>query len=270
MKAVSQYCVCFFFAFFGASAQEQAVVSQIPAAPPPLENHGKPIVVPYACSADDMQWAGLGCSADEPCAIFLELSAAEAAGNRVLIAGNLHSEAVTLNSILLASDDAGRTWTEAYPRTRGAALDRIQFLNDGTGWISGAQLFPIPQNPFLLLTTDGGKTWSEREVFNESAEDRFGVVQQFAFADKDTGSLIVDRTQSGASQQYALFESRTGGQSWNIVEESAKPLRLKQGTPQSEWRIRVDGPSRSYHVEHQVGDRWTSVAAFAANLEPCK
>jgi hypothetical protein len=270
MKLARWYWVCLFFAFLGVSAQEQAVVSSVSATPPPLENHGKPIVVPYTCSSDDLQWAGLSCSEDEPCAIFLELSAAEAAGNRILIAGNLHGEAVTLHSILLASDDEGRTWTEAHPRTRGAALDRIQFLNASTGWISGAQLFPIPQNPFLLVTTDGGKTWSERPVLNESAEDRFGVVQQFTFADKDAGSLVVDRAQSGAGERYALFESRTGGESWNIVEESAKPPHLKPAPPPSEWRVRVDGPTRSYHVEHRVGDRWTSIAAFAVKLEPCK
>jgi photosystem II stability/assembly factor-like uncharacterized protein len=153
---------------------------------------------------------------------------------------------------------------------RGAALDRIQFLDANTGWISGEQLFPIPQNPFLLLTTDGGKTWAERTVFHESAEDRFGAVQQFAFSDKDTGSLILDREQSGAAQRYALFESRTGGDSWNIVEESTKPPKLKTAPPVSQWRVRVDAATKSFHVEHRQGERWVGVAAFAVKLDPCK
>jgi photosystem II stability/assembly factor-like uncharacterized protein len=271
MRLVTKLAFFLVFAIFCAFPQDQP---QAPATPPPaavLENRGKPMVVPYTCSAEDMQWAGLGCTEDEPCAIFLELSAAEAAGTRILVSGNLHTESVTLYSILLASDDGGHTWTEATQRIRGAALDRIEFLDATTGWISGAQLFPIPQNPFLLVTTDGGKTWDERAVLNESAEDRFGVVQQFSFADKDTGSLILDRAQSGAAQRYALFESRTGGQSWNIVEESAKPLRLRYPIPAaSQWRVRVDAPTRSYHVERNQGDRWTTIAAFSVKLDPCK
>src|SRR5215469_6941513 len=273
MRTARNLIFSLLFALFGAQAQDQpttAVVTNGPPPPPALENHLKPIVVPYTCTAEDLQWAGLSCSEDEPCAIFLELSAAEVAGNRILIAGNLHSEAVTLYSVLYASDDFGRTWTEAYPRTRGAALDRIQFLDGSSGWISGEQLFPIPQNPFLLVTTDGGKTWNERSVHKESAEDRFGVVQQFSFSDKDTGTLIVDREQSGNGQRYALFESRTGGESWNILEESAKPLRIKQPPPVSQWRVRVDAATKSFHVEHRQGDRWVSIAAFAVKVDACK
>jgi hypothetical protein len=273
MKAVSQALFLLIFAIFGILAQDEAAkVEQQPAKPaaPVLENHGKPMAPPYACSADDIQWAGLSCTDDEPCAIFLELSAVESAGNRILVAGNLHSEAVTLYSVLLASDDGGKTWTEPYERMRGAALDRIEFLDANTGWISGAQLFPIPQNPFLLVTTDGGKTWAQRAVYNDAADDRFGVVQQFAFSDKDTGSLILDRAQSGAAQRYALFESRTGGDSWNIVEESTKPLKLKIAPPVSQWRVRVDAGTKSYHVEHRQGERWVSVAAFAVKGESCK
>jgi photosystem II stability/assembly factor-like uncharacterized protein len=262
----------FFFVFgaFPAKAQQQPSTPAPPAPSPVFENRGKPILVPYACSADDIQWAGLSCAEDEPCAVFLELSGAEASGNRTLIAGNLHAESVTLSSVLLASDDDGRTWSEVHPRMRGAALDHIQFLDAATGWISGEELFPLPQNPFLLLTTDGGKTWSRRPVPNDTAEDRFGVVQQFAFADKDTGSLIVDRGPSGVGYRYVLYESRTGGESWNIVEESTRQPHLRQSAPASSWRVRVDAPTSSFHVEHRQGDRWSPVAAFAVKLEPCK
>jgi len=258
------------FTAFSLIGQEQPPAPAPSPAPAVFENLGKPILLPYTCSAEDIQWAGLSCAEDEPCAVFLELSAAEAAGNRIVVAGNLHAESVTLYSVLLVSDDDGRTWTEAFERQRGATLDHIQLLDASTGWISGEDLFPIPQNPFLLLTTDGGKTWLRRPVLSETAEDRFGAVQQFVFTDKDTGTLILDRGESGAGQRYVLFHSRTGGGGWDAAEESAKPLRLKQAPPPSDWRVRVDAASRSYRVEHRQGERWTSVAAFAVNLEPCK
>ena len=262
-------------AVLGASAQQESA-APLPAVPdntvvpPVIENRGKPIRLPYACSAGDIQWAGLSCAKDEPCSVFLELSAAAAAGNRILVAGDLHAESVTLYSLLLASDDGGHTWTEVYQRMRGAALDHIQFLDATTGWISGEELFPLPQEPFLLLTRDGGKTWSERPVFNEAAEDRFGVVQQFAFTDKDHGKLVMDRSRSSSGRGYALYETRTGGESWNIVAESPKPSRIGASAPASPWRVRVDAPTRSFHVERRQGERWISVAAFAVTQAPCE
>ena len=46
-----------------------------PVLPPILENTGKPVVVPFQCSAEDIQAAGLSCSEDDPCPIYLELTA---------------------------------------------------------------------------------------------------------------------------------------------------------------------------------------------------
>ena len=249
-------------------AQEQ-LERPLPA-PIVLENRGKPIELPFHCSADDMRWAGMSCSEEEPCPIFLELSAAGHAGGRTLVSGNIHGEAVTLYSVLLGTDDVGQTWREVNERIRGAAIDRMQFLDSATGWISGEELFPIPQNPFLLLTEDGGKTWTQRAVLHESTENRFGAVMQFDFSTKSNGSLILDRGQGSGVERYALFQSENGGQSWTVRQESGKPLKLPQTLSASDWRVRADAASRSYHVERRLGERWSLIAAFAVRLEPCK
>ena len=102
---------------------------------------------------------------------------------------------MTVFSTLLASDDGGHTWREAHERIRSAGLDRIQFLDAETGWVAGEKLSPLPQDPFLLLTSDGGKTWRARPVFDEAAENRLGSIQQFFFTAKDSGALIIDRGQ---------------------------------------------------------------------------
>ena len=146
------------------------------------------MTLPFQCSEEDIRWAGLSCSEEEPCPIFLELTAAAQAGNRTLAAGNIHSESVTIFGVLLASDDGGHTWTEAAERIRGAGLDHIQFFDPETGWIIGQELFPIPQNPFLLVTDDGGKTWRQRAIFNEDSESRFGSILQFALSGKRTAA----------------------------------------------------------------------------------
>lgn len=250
-------------------AQDQAAEQPAPALPL-LENHGRPMQVPFRCTGEDIRWAGLSCSEEEPCPIFLELSAAAHWGERTVVTGNIHGESVTLYSVLLESENGGQTWSETRQRMRGAAIDHIQYLDSGVGWISGEVQFPLPQNPFLLLTEDGGKTWTERDVLRDSTESPFGAVVQFFFSSKSTGSLILDRGQGSGQERYALFQTENGGQSWTIRQESAKPLRLPQAVPSAGWRVRADAASRSYHIEHLQGERWSSIAAFAVNLEACK
>ena len=108
----------------------------------------------YNCPAEDIDSFGLSCSPEEPCAVFLELSAVESTGDKLFVAGNLHTERTTLYGVVLSSDDGGKTWTEPVMRLRAAALEQIQFVDATTGWISGQTIEPLPRDPFMLLTTD--------------------------------------------------------------------------------------------------------------------
>src|SRR5271165_1888238 len=104
-----------------------------PPQPPPasktgLVNSGAPIRIPFQCTNDDMEWAGMSCTEEEPCPVYVELAAVEPVGSRISLAGNIHSSSNTLYSLLLSSEDAGKTWTEPYDRMRGTVLDRIQFI----------------------------------------------------------------------------------------------------------------------------------------------
>ena len=229
------------------------------------------MMVPFHCTEDDIQFAGLTCTEEDPCPIYLELTGLESTGSRIFTGGNLHSSGVTLYSILLGSEDAGVTWRELHERIRGAGLDRIQFVDPDVGLASGGVLFPLAQDPFMLLTTDGGKTWRHSAIFSDSSENHYGAIQQFSFPSKNSGSLIVDRGQGSDGDRYELYESADGGNSWTIRESSRKPLRLKAPPPVSaDWRLRSDGPSRSFHIEHRQGEHWSTVAAFAVRVGACK
>lgn len=243
-----------------------------PPPPPVLENTGKPIVLPFQCTDEDIHKAGLSCTEDDPCPIYLELSAVDGAGSRVLAVGNLHTSAVTLYSILLQSDDLGHTWREPHARIRAAGLDHIQFLDAETGWISGLVVSPLPQEPFLMVTQDAGKSWRQRPVLSESAENRFGAIQQFSFAAKNSGSLIVDRGPASDGDRYELYESPDAGENWSIKESSTKPLRLRRPPPppSADWRARADARTQAFQIEHRTGDRWNSLAAFTVKVPPCK
>jgi len=234
-----------------------------------LEYSGKPMLLPFQCTEDDVQWGGLTCSEQEPCPIYLELSAVEAVGSHLFAAGNIHSPSVTLYSAAVRSDDGGRTWREIGERIRGAELDHIQFLDPETGWISGGIQFPLPRDPFLLVTADGGQSWQQRPVFSEDADDHFGAIQQFFFGSRASGSLVIDRGRGAAGDRYEMYESQNLGESWSFRESSGKPLRLRMAAPPAEWRLRADAVSHAFHIEHRIGERWNTAAAFAVKLGAC-
>jgi hypothetical protein len=247
---------------------------QAPAPPPSggeapvLHYGGKPLRIGFECTADDVQWAGMACSEDEPCPLYLELSAVEAVGNKVFVAGNIHSAASTLYSILLSSDDSGRTWREPHDRLRGCGLDRIQFVDFENGWVSGQLLQPLPQDPFFLITSDGGKSWRQRPVFGEN---RPASILQYWFASRGNGSLVIDRAQSGETGRYELYESSDGGDSWTLRESNDKPLRLKRtGYANTDWRIRADAATKAFCIERRQGERWNVLASFAVGIGACK
>ena len=253
-------------------AQDQPPAAVPPAGPPApvtLRNNGKPIEAPFHCTDEDIRSAGLTCSEDEPCPVYLELAAVESTGIRIFAAGNIHTANATLYTILLGSEDNGVTWREVHERIRGAGLDHIQFADVETGWVGGLGFAPLPQDPFLLMTTDGGKTWRQRPIFNET---RFGSIQQFFFAGRKSGSVVIDHGPGSADDRYELFETNDGGETWNILETSVKPIRIKRAPsgPDPDWRVRADGPTKSFHLEHRQGQKWVSLGAFAVNLGACK
>ena len=140
------------------------------AASPPLAE-----IQPPACGDAEITEFGLDCTVRDSCSLFLELAGVEQAGGRMFLSGNFHTGTATLWSLLLASDDEGRSWTEPYMRIRGAVLDDIQFVDAEAGWVSGHIAGALPRDPFLLKTTDGGRTWRRVPIFEESEIGRAHV-----------------------------------------------------------------------------------------------
>src|SRR5207245_6773388 len=224
----------------------------------------------YQCTEEDIQSFGLGCSEDDPCSMYLELSAFESVGNQIFTAGNIHSASSTVYSFLLASSDGGKTWREAFQRIRGASLDRIMFIDFEHGWITGQITNPLSRDPFLLITSDGGKTWRRQPLFEDS---RAGSIQQIWFDSRSSGSLIFDHGQAGDGPRYELYESATGGDNWMVREASDQPIRIKRMPAQAEnadWRLQPEGASKSNRIQKRQGGRWTSIASFAVEIDPCK
>jgi hypothetical protein len=256
-----------------------AAAGQSPPAAPPageqkpvLEYSGKPIALQTVCGDQEIADFGLSCAADEPCPVYLELSFVEMAGAKIVASGNLHTANATLWSVLLISQDSGRTWIEPHARIRGAALDQVQFVDFENGWAAGQIASSIPRDPFFLRTEDGGKRWRRLPVFDESF---FGVIEQFWFESKTQGSLILERAKGGAGAgRYLRLETMTGGGSWMTRETSSKPFPGKRARGASsmnpDLRVRADAATRSFAIELRQGGKWTRLAAFALAAGECR
>jgi hypothetical protein len=234
-----------------------------------LTNHGEPMRVGYRCIEEDLQWAGMSCNED-PCPVFLELSAVAAKGRKILAAGNLHSASATLSSILLQSDDAGATWKEQAARVRGDAIEQLEYLDSDHAWAAGETEYPLPRDPFVLMTTDGGASWREHPV---GEEGNAGSVLRLWFDSPEHGELIVDGGKTATSGRYLSFESETGGDSWKLSRTADRPTAPPHAPPTAEdpnWRIRTAKDGSAYEIENRGDDSWYPVASFLIETANCK
>jgi len=246
-------------------AQQLPVVE--PGQPARLTYSGRPLRIGSPCSEEDIRALSLTCPPEQPCPVYLELAELERVGQKLFLTGNLHTESATLASVLLASEDDGRSWFEPHERIRSAALDQIQFFDLETGWAAGYLLHALPRDPFLLLTTDGGKTWRRRPLW---AESKIGVIEHFYFDSRRHGVLWIDRASAGDAGRFELYESMTGGESWMIRQITDRPIPKKGArTPNPDWRLRADSASKSYLIERRT-PAWQVVASFAVHAGECK
>jgi hypothetical protein len=244
------------------------VVAQQP--PATLRYSGEPLRLPFTCAAEELQSVGLLCTEDEPCSIYLELNGIAIAGKKLFLAGNLHSTSATLSSVMLASDDNGLTWKEPSLRVRGASLDQLEFYDFEHGWAAGEMQYPLPRDPFFLISTDGGATWRNQPVTEDGGP---GSLQRFWFDSPQHGELIIDAGRSSPSGRYLDWESDTGGESWSIRGTTDQVPKIKRAPPAFEnpdFRIRASANGQAYQVEKRLGEKWERVASFLIEVASCK
>jgi hypothetical protein len=242
-------------------------VSSPASPPPPVYTYtGQPIALAAACADAELIDFGLTCGEDDPCPVYLELVSIEPAATKVFVAGNFHSETATLWSLLLVSSDEGRSWSEAQARLRGVALDQVQFPDASTGYVAGRTAGALARDPFLLRTTDGGRSWKRLPLFEEGA---VGLIENLHFESATHGTVAVDRGRPGAGR-YAILESSTAGDTWTMRQAGATQPRPVAGAPASDWRISVDVASKSFRIERREGNEWHIAAAFAVAAGACR
>jgi len=235
---------------------------------PPLENTGKPIVVPFECDAQKLDDAGLTCSTADPCHVYLELTGIDDTGTRLFLTGNLHTRITTLSSIVLESSDLGRTWMEPVERMPLTSLEGIQFIDFQRGWIAGENVQTIPRDPFLLITDDGGRSWRRQPIFED---EHAGSIEAFWFDTRDNGSLAID---SGLpADRHELYETTNGGAEWTLRRKSSAAISLRGLRSRDEasgWSFHDDARNGTYRIEKQRADSPLPPIAFLIEVAVCR
>ncbi len=230
----------------------------------------EPTRVPFACREADLQNAGLLCTEEEPCSIYLEINAIAPAGKKIFLAGDIHATSTTLSSLLLSSDDGGITWKEPAARVAGAAIDQLQIYDLEHGWAAGETQYPLPQDPFFLVTTDGGLSWRKRDVTDDGGP---GSILRFWFDTPQHGELIVDGGKSAPSGRYLDYESETGGESWMVRSTTGQAPKIRRAPLADEnpdFRVRAAAGGKTYEVEKRVGDGWQPSGSLLIEIASCK
>jgi photosystem II stability/assembly factor-like uncharacterized protein len=203
--------------------------------------------------------------------LFLELVDITSIGDRVLVIGNIHTSSATIASVLLRSDDGGKTWIEPAGRVDAGGLETIQLL-ENQGWIAGQQTTQDHAFiPFLLVTTNGGANWVRRPFWSGD-DERYGAVAEVYFDEPQHGFVIIDRMAT-EGDSYELYESMNGGLSWSIRQISEEMPTIKRRITAAEpprlWRLNENRGEASFDVERLVDGEWTKTSAFAEDLGAC-
>ena len=231
---------------------------------------GNPIVLPLDCSYEHFNQAGITCSETLPCELLLELIAIENAGESIFTVGNVHTASATVASVLLMSEDAGKTWREPIGRYSGGTFEDVQFVGQNHGWVVGHQReLDSSTKPLLLSTYDAGKYWQRYQISKDG--DHTGTILEFHFDTETHGFMIIDRGIS-TTDPFELHESMNGGKSWLIRQITSHKPKLRNrpvASQSSNWQIRSDVGTGNYIIEHRHKDVWSIKSRFAFGLGAC-
>jgi len=116
--------------------------------------------------------------------------------------------------------DGGRTWSLRYQATDTTMfLDGITFVDDRTGYTLGD---PMGGRFVILVTRDGGETWSEAPAAARPA----AMEGEAAFAASGTSLVFADSRHGwlGTGGSVArVFRTTDGGRTWTVAPSAIPP-----------------------------------------------
>ena len=119
----------------------------------------------------------------------------------------LHGWAVGFDGAIVASTDGGATWQ---PQTSGtnALLQDVSFVDASHGWAAGVVGSGLGAKAILLVTSDGGTTWTTGYA-GPTASDFFGI----DFVDQQHGWAVSSQFEGRFDTVEATDD---GGATWRV------------------------------------------------------
>ncbi len=110
--------------------------------------------------------------------------------------------------------DGGATWMDITPHNGIEGLSSTGFVDGAQGWLAGVNT-EAPSQLRVLLTADGGRSWSERSVAASALEagDVYSRAQAH-FLDARRGWVLGQVASSSALSLGTLLRTEDGGETW--------------------------------------------------------
>jgi hypothetical protein len=235
---------------------------------------GPVVSLQTACDIDRLEYAGIRCSEDRPCELFLELVSVVSEGDWMVLAGEIHTADATYESVVLSSKDGGLTWTESADRIAAGGIESISIVDAQTAFVAGQQGDTATgEMPFLLVTDDGGVSWETRMV-ETGGEKVEGLVVAFQADTTSHGYLTLEQL-AATGDAYRLYETYNGGRSWSIRQISADQPQIpgpRLAIKSENWSVRPDSDSGEFIVAKRsssAASGWADQGRFAGTAGSC-
>jgi hypothetical protein len=190
----------------------------------------------------------------------LQLKTAGQVGGRIFAGGSFHSKDRVISSVLLATDDGGRSWIEAAPRYRETELGAAQ-VSDLRVWIAAhRQTGDGPLDPFFLFTFDSGLHWRRIPLRPYSEAGR---ITSFHFREDGNGFALV-REPGPVRSVAKRFVTADGANSWVLTEAEEPSI---PGTQPN--RIRIQESADEFRIQVRDEKTWTTVSRISWSAGVC-
>lgn len=199
--------------------------------------------------------------------------------NIALLLGSLQTSAVSIRSLLLRSEDGGRSWREVMTPATGSDVIRLFFLNKQTGWALLGQTSEGPGQLYLYKTRDSGKSW--KKVSRIPKRHYTGWPKGFGFIDERNGRIEMLYDGAAPTDGFAVMSTSDGGISWqetrslsldeyreNYERESEEPsadyVTARDGT---QWKLQ-EQPNGQVSIlrRRRPGGKWSIASTLPSHF----
>ena len=135
------------------------------------------------------------------------------------LCGGLRTGPGTLRSVLLRTENGGKTWEEVMPPAPGSAVRCFQMLDNGDGW--ALTLWEVEGNGEVQVfhTPDYCKTWQEPIEIEKEWYDGYPATMEFTDSKCGKVHMVYD-DDTPENARVAILSTEDGGKTWKETDKA--------------------------------------------------